>query len=51
MESELDQIAQGENEYVNVLNDFYQPFAKALKHVEKKIEKIPCDLCGGRYGN
>jgi DNA topoisomerase-1 len=57
MEGELDQIAQGENEYVNVLNDFYQPFSKALMHVEKNVEKIICDICGGemiikigRYG-
>jgi DNA topoisomerase-1 len=57
MENELDQIAQGENEYVDVLNDFYQPFAKALKQVEKNVEKIICDLCGnemiikvGRFG-
>jgi DNA topoisomerase I len=47
MENELDQIAQGENEYINVLNDFYQPFSKALKHVENKIEKIICEKCGG----
>ncbi|MGE5497787.1 MAG: type I DNA topoisomerase, partial [Syntrophothermus sp.] len=30
MEDELDSIAQGENGYVNVLNDFYGPFSKAL---------------------
>ncbi len=30
MENELDQIAQGENEYSVVLGDFYNPFAKAL---------------------
>ncbi len=57
MENELDQIAQGENEYVKVLNDFYQPFSEALKHVENKMEKILCDKCGsemiikiGRFG-
>jgi DNA topoisomerase-1 len=57
MENELDQIAQGENEYTKVLNDFYQPFSKALKQVENKVEKIYCDICGsemiikvGRYG-
>ncbi len=57
MEGELDQIAQGENVYKKVLNDFYQPFSKALKNVENKIDKILCDLCGhemeikvGRYG-
>ncbi|MHB8853995.1 MAG: type I DNA topoisomerase [Ignavibacteriaceae bacterium] len=57
MEGELDQIAQGENVYKKVLNDFYQPFSKALKNVENKIDKILCDLCGhemeikvGRFG-
>jgi DNA topoisomerase I len=57
MESELDQIARGENDYVKVLNDFYGPFAHALKHVENNIEKIICDKCGsemdikvGRFG-
>ena len=47
MENELDQIAQGENKYVNVLNDFYLPFSKALKHVESNVEKIICEKCGG----
>jgi DNA topoisomerase-1 len=47
MENELDQIAQGENEYIKVLNDFYQPFSIALKNVEKNVEKILCDKCGG----
>jgi len=47
MENELDQIAQGESGYINVLNDFYQPFSQALKHVENKMEKIICDKCGG----
>ena len=57
MEGELDQIAQGDNKYVNVLNDFYQPFSKALKSVEDKVDKIYCDVCGsemvikvGRFG-
>ncbi len=46
MESELDQIAQGENEFVTVLNDFYKPFSETLAAVEDKIEKILCDKCG-----
>lgn len=57
MEAELDQIAQGENEYSVVLGDFYNPFVKALKQVENKIEKIICEKCGseliikvGRFG-
>lgn len=47
MEDELDQIAQGENDYSVVLKDFYNPFSKALKLVEKNIEKIICEKCGG----
>ncbi len=57
MENELDLIANGEIEYVKVLNDFYNPFSESLKLVEDKVEKIYCDLCGsemeikfGRYG-
>jgi DNA topoisomerase I len=57
MESELDQIARGENDYVKVLNDFYAPFDHALKQVEKNVEKIICEKCGheliikiGRFG-
>lgn len=57
MEAELDLIAQGESDYVTVLNDFYTPFSEALKKVEDNIEKIACDLCGnemvmkmGRFG-
>jgi len=57
MENELDQIAQGDNLYVNVLDDFYKPFSHALKTVEDKVEKIYCDVCGhemvikvGRFG-
>jgi len=46
MENELDQIAQGENEFVSVLNDFYKPFSATLAAVEDKIEKILCDKCG-----
>lgn len=47
MENELDQVAQGENDYAVVLSDFYNPFVKALKQVENKIEKIICEKCGG----
>ncbi|MCF8240263.1 MAG: type I DNA topoisomerase [Melioribacteraceae bacterium] len=57
MEGELDLIANGEIEYEKVLNDFYGPFAIALEHVEKNIEKIKCEKCGsdmdikiGRFG-
>lgn len=57
MEGELDLIADGEIEYLQVLNDFYIPFAQSLSHVEANLEKIKCDKCGsdmdikiGRYG-
>ncbi len=47
MEDELDLIADGEIDYINVLNDFYVPFSKALQEVESNLEKIICDKCGG----
>ncbi len=57
MEEELDEIAEGENKYENVLTDFYVPFKNILDEVEKKIAKPKCDLCGadmeikvGRFG-
>lgn len=57
MEEELDEIADGVNQYEKVLSDFYIPFKNILDEVEKKIEKPKCDLCGadmeikvGRYG-
>lgn len=57
MEDELDGIADGEIEYIKVLNDFYTPFSQVLAEVEKNIEKIKCDKCGadmdikmGRFG-
>ncbi|MHC1737365.1 MAG: type I DNA topoisomerase [Ignavibacteriaceae bacterium] len=57
MEAELDQIAQGDADFLQVMNDFYIPFAKSLEKVEAEIEKIFCDKCGhelifkyGRFG-
>jgi DNA topoisomerase-1 len=57
MEGELDLIADGEIDYLQVLNDFYKPFAKSLLEVEANLEKIKCEKCGsdmdikiGRYG-
>lgn len=56
MENELDEIANGEREYVKTLKDFYGPFTKAIKE-KKKLEKITnlgeapknikCPECGG----
>lgn len=57
MEEELDAIAEGNIDYLRVLNDFYDPFSKSLKEVEDNLEKIKCEKCGsdmdikiGRYG-
>ncbi|HTX20167.1 MAG TPA: type I DNA topoisomerase [Bacteroidota bacterium] len=56
MEEELDTIASGKNNYIQVMDDFYKPFIEALHHVEKDAGKIKkslqqetgeqCDLCG-----
>jgi DNA topoisomerase-1 len=56
MEEELDKIEEGEEEWVKVLNDFYQPFHLNLETVEgkkKDIRKITqqktdekCEKCG-----
>jgi DNA topoisomerase-1 len=55
MESELDEIANGNKKYLEVMNEFYSPFDKAVKKVEGKIEEIKstvdgqqvvCDICG-----
>jgi len=60
MEGELDTIANGENTYKNVLDDFYLPFKKDLEQAEKDspnikkslIEKtdIICPECGKETG-
>lgn len=57
MEEELDLVASGENNYLDVLNDFYIPFSKRLTKVEESLEKILCEKCGsemelkiGRFG-
>ena len=55
MESELDEIADGNKKYLDVMNEFYSPFNSAVKKVEGKIEQIKstvdgeqvaCDVCG-----
>jgi DNA topoisomerase-1 len=66
MEEDLDLIARGDQEWVPVLRDFYEPFERALKLAEQTMEKVPladqttgekCEKCGhdmvikwGRYG-
>ncbi len=56
MESELDQVESGEQEWRKVIGDFYAPFKDTLAEAEKlmgeeksKIEvvtDIPCEKCG-----
>lgn len=52
MESELDKVEEGELDWVQVLNEFYQPFIQDLKKAEEQIDKVQiesdmvCDKCG-----
>jgi DNA topoisomerase-1 len=66
MESKLDEIEEGEKEWVEVIKEFYKPFEKTLISAEEKVGKIEiqdevseiiCELCGrnmvfkqGRFG-
>jgi len=65
MEEELDEVADGEKAWVDVLREFYEPFEKDLEHALNSIEKVevteeigePCPTCGkplvvrwGRFG-
>ncbi len=58
MEEELDRVETGENQWVEVLDDFYQPFSKVLEKansrkarlkssLQKPTEEV-CQLCGHR---
>jgi DNA topoisomerase-1 len=66
MESELDEVATGDRDWVQLMRDFYGPFAKTLKRAEEAIPKVEqveyvgreCPKCDdgqlvirwGRYG-
>ncbi|WP_100010970.1 type I DNA topoisomerase [Lentibacillus sediminis] len=66
MEGDLDSIEEGKNEWVNIIDSFYQDFEKRLKTAEEEMENveikdepagITCENCGhemvykmGRYG-
>ena len=66
MEEEFDEIADGKEQWKNVIREFYGPFAKTVEKVEKELEHvkleeevtdIPCEKCGrmmvvkyGRFG-
>ena len=44
MEEDLDEIAEGELQRVQVLRDFYGPFSEALDRAEEKFERYVEDL-------
>ncbi|MCL2108321.1 MAG: type I DNA topoisomerase, partial [Oscillospiraceae bacterium] len=57
METDLDKIEDGAEEWVQILRDFYGEFEKTLTKAEKEMEgkrvkipdeptDIPCDVCG-----
>jgi DNA topoisomerase-1 len=66
MEQDLDKIAIAQENWVDVVDRFYKPFAKELEKAEKEIEKVQlkdepagfdCEECGnpmliklGKYG-
>lgn len=65
MEAELDEVAQGDRNWVSVVRDFYGPFAGNLEGAEQRIERVDaseptsevCPNCGkpmavrtGRFG-
>ncbi|MBD7894531.1 type I DNA topoisomerase [Limosilactobacillus sp. Sa3CUN2] len=66
VEGKLDQIEEGKQNWVRVVDSFYQPFSKEVSTAESKVAKIEmkdelagidCDICGapmvikmGRYG-
>ncbi len=59
MESQLDNIEEGDKNWVTAVKDFYVPFMKDLETAEEKMEdlkgkeeptEIPCEKCGQTYG-
>ncbi len=66
MEEGLDKVASGEQEWVQLVREFYEPFSEMLRAAEKNMKdmRVPdqptgevCELCGspmviktGRYG-
>ncbi len=66
VEEEFDEVAEGKEEWKQVIRDFYTPFEKNVERVEKELEHVkleyevsdvPCEKCGrmmvikyGRYG-
>ncbi len=66
IEEEFDDVAEGKQQWKNVINEFYGPFKVTLDKVEKELEHVkleyevsdvPCEKCGrmmvikyGKYG-
>ena len=66
LEGQLDEIEEGKQQWVKVIDRFYQPFSKEVTAAEDKMAKVKikdepaginCDVCGaplvikmGRYG-
>ncbi|MEJ6400649.1 type I DNA topoisomerase [Nicoliella lavandulae] len=66
LESKLDEIEEAKQNWVKVIDQFYEPFSKEVKHAETTMESIQikdepagfnCEICGapmvikmGRYG-
>ena len=66
IENQFDEIAEGKDEWKQMIRDFYGPFSKELARVEKELEHVElvdevsdvqCEKCGrmmvykyGRYG-
>ncbi|MPN36888.1 DNA topoisomerase 1 [bioreactor metagenome] len=66
METKLDKVKDGEQEWTDIIRGFYGPFEETVEKASENIEKvviadevsdIPCDQCGammvykmGRYG-
>ncbi|MHA8111143.1 type I DNA topoisomerase [Lactobacillaceae bacterium Melli_B4] len=66
LESNLDEIEEAKQNWVNVVDQFYEPFSKEVQHAEKTMENVQikdelagfnCEICGapmvikmGRYG-
>ena len=59
IENEFDEIAEGKEQWKQMIREFYGPFEKELEHVElvDEVSDVPCDKCGrmmvykyGKYG-
>lgn len=66
LEGQLDEIEEGKQEWVSIIDEFYRPFSDEVRQAEEKLAKVTikdepagfnCDICGapmvikmGRYG-